>query len=74
MNALIAYGVLGAIVLILAFVYGRQKGKTAENKVIRKAFEDAGMSRDAMDRILAGPVEPSDGLFDDWVPKPPSDD
>ncbi len=69
MNTLAAYGALVLIVLVLVFLYGRQKGKTAENKVIREAFEDAGLARDQMDRILAGPVEPSDSLFDDWVPK-----
>ncbi len=65
MNALAAYGVFGLIVLILIFAYGRQKGKMAENRVVRKALEDAGLAKDEFDKIMARPTEPVANLFDD---------
>jgi hypothetical protein len=49
-------------------MWGRVNGKAAENKAIRNAFENAGIAKDAMDRVLASPLDPPVGLFDDWVP------
>jgi hypothetical protein len=48
-------------------MWGRGQGKAAENKAIRNAFENAGVAKDAMDKVLASPIDPPHGLFDDWV-------
>jgi hypothetical protein len=48
-------------------MWGRSLGKAAENKAIRDAFENAGIAKDAMDKILASPTDPPAGLFSDWV-------
>ena len=64
----IAALVLGAgMIFIFAFLWGKGLGRGAENKVIRKAFEDAGLSKEIMDEILSEPPDSPTGLFDDWV-------
>jgi hypothetical protein len=63
----ILYGGLLLFAFTFAFMWGRSLGKAAENKAIRNAFESAGIAKDAMDKILASPLDPPAGLFDDWV-------
>jgi hypothetical protein len=65
--AITAVCVAGLLIFALAFMWGRQVGRAAENKVIRDAFESAGLAKDAMDKVLAAPADPPAGLFDDWV-------
>ncbi len=65
--AIAAVCVAGILIFVFAFIWGRLKGKAAEDKVIREALENAGMAREVVDQILASPLEPAAGLFDDWV-------
>jgi hypothetical protein len=65
--AITAVLVAGLLMFVFAFMWGRGQGKAAENKAIRDAFENAGAAKDAMDKVLASPLDTPHGLFDDWV-------
>jgi hypothetical protein len=59
---------LGAAMIFgFAFLWGRSLGRGAENKVIRDAFEQAGLSRDAYDKVMSQPLDNPAGLFNGWM-------
>jgi hypothetical protein len=59
---------LGAgLVFLFSFLWGKSEARGAENKVIREAFENAGLSREAFDKVMSQPLDDGPGLFDDWV-------
>lgn len=73
MGALVAIGAATALIAGFAYFWGREKGKAAEDKVIRGAFENAGIAKDRFDKVLAAPLDNSPGLFNDWVSKDGND-